>query len=222
MIAHIIVVGDEPQLQKSCVSTLSAAGYRVSGAGNAAACRQLMRTQAADLIVVDLGPSDCGPQLASALGASNAGLMAVSSHRAPEDRIAALDAGYDDYIVKPVHLGELAARVRAILRRRASRSAVHFAGFTLDLTARTFNAGSRPIDLTRGEFTLMTLLAAARGAVVDREALCAPVSRNGNATDLRTVDALIRRIRRKLEKVSDAPIIATVPGLGYRLAAEIE
>ena len=66
------------------------------------------------------------------------------------------------------------------------------------------------------------MLAEAQGAVLDREALCGPVSRNAEESDLRTVDALVRRIRRKLEPVTDVPIIATAPGLGYRLAVPVE
>lgn len=222
--SEIIVVEDEALLRELYTGTLAAAGHRVRGAGDAASCRELLRTTCPDLIVLDLGLPDLdGLELAAELRAvGDAGLMVVSRRQTPEDRIAALELGCDDFLVKPVHLGELAARAQAILRRRAGRSVLRFGGLTLDQAARTLSADGRPIDLTRGEFTMIALLARARGAVVDRETLCGPVSRNAEESDLRTVDALIRRIRRKLEQVTDATIIATVPGVGYRLAVTVE
>lgn len=224
MTARIIVVEDETLLRDLYVGTFAAAGYEAAGAGDAAACRTLLTSQRPDLIVLDLGLPDLdGLKLAAELRRlGDTGLMVVSRRQAPEDRIAALELGCDDFLVKPVHLGELVARAQAILRRRPSRRRLRFAGLTLDQDARTLTAGDEPVELTRGEFTVLAMLAHAQGAVVDREALCGPVSRNAEESDLRTVDALVRRIRRKVEAVTDVAVIATAPGLGYRLAVPVE
>src|SRR6478609_4025144 len=103
----IIVVEDEALLRELYAGTLAAAGHRVRGAGDAAACRELLRTGRPDLIVLDLGLPDLdGLALAAELRqVGNAGLIVVSRRQSPEDRIAALELGCDDFLVKPVHLG---------------------------------------------------------------------------------------------------------------------
>lgn len=223
MTARIVVVEDDPLVRALFARTLSAEGFEIQEAGDAASCRAALASRAADLALIDLGlPDEDGLALVADLRArGDIGLIAVSRQPAPEQRIAALVAGCDDYIVKPAHLGELCARIRAVIRRRGPRGRVRFDRFTLDAEARTLAAGEHAVPMTRGEFTILHMLAQAEGRVLAREALARLVSRSADELDPRTVDALVRRIRRKLEPLTAHEIVATAPGIGYRLAVPV-
>lgn len=224
MSARIIVVEDEPLIRELYVRTLETAGFDVVGAADAAACSAVLRQAAADLVMLDLGlPGLDGMSFARELRrTSDVGVIVVSRRHLPEDRIAALELGCDDYLVKPVHLGELCARVQAVLRRRVTKRRMRFGTIVLDLDARSVELDGHAVDLTRGEFTILEILAKAGGNIVGRERLSGSVSRSPAEVDLRTVDSLVRRIRRKLESRSAANVIVTVSGLGYRLGVPIE
>jgi DNA-binding response OmpR family regulator len=220
MSERVLVVEDEPLTRELYVSTLAHAGFAAQGTGNACACRAMVDEWRPDLILLDLGLPDAdGLSLARELRArTRIGLIVVSRRDAPETRVAALELGCDDYLVKPVHLDELCARVRAVLRRKPAERRLRLGRATIDREARTLTVGDAPVLLTRGEFTLIDALAAAGGGIVDREQLCRAVSRGALGGDPRTVDALVRRIRRKLEAEGVSNLIATAPGLGYRLS----
>lgn len=223
MAIRIVVVEDEALVRALYVRTLADAGFSAVGAADAPACRAVLAEAPVDLVMLDLGlPGLDGMSFARELRGQRGdlGLMIVSRRQAPEDRIEALDLGCDDYLVKPVHLGELCARVQAVARRRRPRRRIRFGPVTLDIDARTVQAGEESLHLTRGEFTILALLGEAGGRIVGREQLCGPVSRSAEESDLRTVDALIRRIRRKLEPYVDDAIV-TAPGLGYRLGVPL-
>lgn len=221
--ARVIVVEDDALVRALFSRSLRGAGFEVVEAEDAAACRRSLGDRAADLVLLDLGlPDENGLELARELRAGgDVGLIVVSRRQEPEERIAALALGCDDFMTKPAHLGELCARAQAVIRRRAPRARVRLDGLTLDTEARTLACGDRPVRLTRGEFTILARLTATAGGVVGREELAAAVSRSADDVDPRTVDALVRRIRRKLEDVTDREIVATVPGLGYRLAVPV-
>ncbi len=223
MSARVIVVEDEAMTRELYVRTLRGAGHEVEGAGDAAACRALLAQRPADLIMLDLGlPGEDGLSLARELRRTESlGLIVVSRRHTPEDRVGALELGCDDYLVKPVHLGEFCARAAAVIRRRGRRLRLRFGAALLDLQARTLEVDGRAIPLTRGEFSVLQLLASAGGAVMARETLLEPVSRSPEDSDPRTVDALVRRIRRKLEPHISGEVIVTAPGLGYRLGLAV-
>lgn len=206
---------------------LSQAGYDVRTAEDAETCRALLRQAAADMLLLDIGlPGLDGLSFAAEFTEiRDMGLIIVSRRDSHLDRIAALELGCDDYLTKPVHLGELAARVQAVLRRRAPRRQLALGPFRLDLEAYALSAGGAEIPLTRGEFAILALLVAAGGKVVTREALFDRVSRRPEEGDLRTIDALISRIRRKVDAVPGAEgaerLIVTAPGFGYRVGLDI-
>lgn len=219
-----MVVEDEPLVRELYLRTLSDAGFAVAGACDAAACRSIMKTQPVHLILLDLGlPGLDGMSFARELRAADRelGLLIVSRRDRAEDRVEALELGCDDYLVKPAHLGELSARAVALARRRAMRARLRFGPVLLDLDARTVEVAGQFVRLSRGEFTLLALLGEAGGRIVARGRLAEAVSRSGDDGDLRTVDALVRRIRRKLEPSVDNPI-ETAPGFGYRLGYPVE
>ncbi|HZL01372.1 MAG TPA: response regulator transcription factor [Caulobacteraceae bacterium] len=221
---RIVVVEDEPLTRRVLELGLSREGFEVVSAPDAASCRAILASRRIDAVVLDLGLPDAdGMVLASEIRAKGGlGLLVVTRRREPESRIEALDLGADDYLVKPVHLGELSARIRSVLRRRrpAGPNRRRLGGWLIDLDARTAVASSGAAELTRGEFDLLALLIEADGRVVGREELLKAISRNPEEGDPRSVDVLVSRLRRKLAECSrEAEIILTAPGLGYRLAA---
>lgn len=220
---RIIVVEDEAVTRRAIAASLREAGYLVTEAADAFACRAALHQHPVDAVVLDLGlPGINGMALAQELRTrDDMGLIVVSRRAEPESRIEALELGVDDYMVKPIHFGELTARLRSVLRRRdAARGRRSRVGrWVVDLDARQAHDGVQPATLTRGEFELLARLIEAAGKIVSREDLLRCISRNPHETDLRSVDALVSRLRRKLGDSSDeSRLILTAPGFGYRLA----
>lgn len=222
----VAVVEDETLTRKAIALSLREAGYDVHEASDALACRALMRQQRLDLVVLDLGlPGIDGMSFARELrGRSDIGLIVVTRQAAPAARIAALDIGADDYLVKPVHYGELAARIRSVMRRsgRDRGRRRRLGRWTVDLEARTVGDGPHNANLTRGEFDILARLVQAGTKIVTRQELLSLISRTPQESDLRSVDALVSRLRRKLDTAEGESLIATAPGFGYRLAAAPE
>jgi DNA-binding response OmpR family regulator len=219
--SRILVVEDEPLTREAMVRFLESEGFSVRPAADVPACRAALSAEPSDVVILDLGlPGQDGLVLARELQDDpTVDVIVVTMRGEPEQRIAALDNGADDYLVKPVHLGELAARIRAIERRRQhSRHARYrFAEFTLDVSRRTlYDASNAAVPLTRGEYEVLFCLAQAEGKIISREALSQAASRRGqDGGDIRSVDALVSRLRRKL---GVRTVIVTAPGFGYRLA----
>jgi DNA-binding response OmpR family regulator len=220
---RVIVVEDEDLTRRAIAAALREAGFNVVEAADAFACRAALQQHSADAVVLDLGlPGINGMALAAELRTrADMGLIVVSRRAEHESRIEALELGVDDYMVKPIHFGELTARLRSVLRRRdaARGRLVRVGRWTVDLDSRDVQDGERSAALTRGEFDLLARLIDAVGKIVSREELLRSISRNPHETDLRSVDALVSRLRRKLGDASDeSRLILTAPGFGYRLA----
>lgn len=222
----VAVVEDENLTRRAIALSLREAGFAVHEASDALAARALLRETRLDLVVLDLGlPGIDGMSFARELRASSdIGLIVVTRQSAPEARIAALDLGADDYLVKPIHYGELAARIRSVMRRsgreRGRRKKV--GQWTVDLEARTVSKGTYSVTLTRGEFDILARLIQADTKIVTRAELLSTISRAPHDSDLRSVDALVSRLRRKLDDAEGRSLIATAPGFGYRLAGASE
>jgi DNA-binding response OmpR family regulator len=243
----VAVVEDETLTRRAIALSLRRAGFTVHEACDVLACRALLRQVRLDVIVLDLGlPGIDGMSFAGELrgksgvgqsgldqsdmgqsdvgqpgmGQSDVGLIVVTRQSAPEARILALDLGADDYLVKPVHYGELAARIRSVMRRssgvRSRRTRV--GPWIVDLEARTVSNGQIGVELTRGEFDILARLVQADTKIVTREKLLSVISRSPKDSDLRSVDTLVSRLRRKLGDASGDSLIATAPGFGYRLS----
>jgi len=223
--ARVIVVEDEPLTCATYAKILAAEGHEVRTACDAFACRAALKAGPADIIVLDLGlPGIDGLTFATELrSGGDMGVIVVTSRADVVTRIAALDEGADDYLVKPVHLGELAARVRSLQRRRAQTRGrrCRVGRWTVDLGRRTIAEDDRQaVSVTRGEFDLLARLIDAGGKIVSREALSEAVSRGDGDSDVRSADALVSRLLRKLAAEPD--LIVTAPGFGYRLGPPIE
>lgn len=222
----VAVVEDETLTRKAVALSLREAGYAVHEASDALACRALLRQTRLDMVLLDLGlPGVDGLSFARELrSASDIGLIIITRQSTPESRIAALDIGADDYLVKPIHYGELAARIRSVMRRssRDRGRRTRLGPWTVDLEARTVTKGSETAALTRGEFDILARLVEAGTRIVTRQKLLSAISRAPLESDLRSVDALVSRLRRKLDDPEGESLIATAPGFGYRLAATPE
>ena len=147
-------------------------------------------------------------------------IIMVTARTAPHEVIAGLEAGADDYVTKPVDAGELAARIRALLRRTRGAdadAAIELGELTVHVAEGRVLRGGEAIPLTKTEFRLLCTLATARGAVVTREQLLERVWDYGYFGDTRLLDVHIRRLRRKIEPDPGRPrLIVTVRGVGYR------
>jgi two-component system response regulator PrrA len=220
---RVLVVDDDAAIRRSLGRALRLRGFAVSEAdGGAAALDQLGRTPP-DVLVLDISmPGVDGIQVCRTLreGGSDLPVLVLSALDEVADRVAGLQAGADDYLVKPFALEELVLRLHALLRRRPPRpddDQVRACGLVLDPAARTATREGEPLDLTRREFELLEVLARNTGLVLTRDQLLDRVW--GYAFDVRTdaVDTFVSYLRRKLEAGGRPRILHTVRGVGFVL-----
>ncbi|MCK1396123.1 response regulator transcription factor [Bradyrhizobium sp. 1] len=223
---RLIVVEDDPVTRTMLVGYFSENNFDVIGAGSCAECRQALRART-DLVFLDLQlPDGDGFELAKEIQAtSNAGIIFVTRRDTDVDRILGLEIAGDHYVTKPINLRDLLARARSVLRRRSidrkaarNHNSIAFGDWIIDLTRRELlGSDGKPVALTRAEFDLLAALVGADGRPLSRDYLIEVVSNRQAEVDIRTVDALVARLRRKLVG-SGTPVIATVTGVGYKLA----
>lgn len=222
---RLLLVEDDPMLGAALKAGLQQDGHAVDWARSAVEARTAWLAgpelaAAYDAVVLDLGlPDGSGVELvksARARGVATPILIATARDRIA-DRIAGLDAGADDYMVKPIDLDELAARLRALERRVAGRAAptIELGRITIDPAARTITRNGMPIELTAREFALLLALARRPGAVLTRAQLAEALYGWNESIESNAVAVHVHHLRRKL----GAGLIETVRGLGYRLAA---
>jgi two-component system torCAD operon response regulator TorR len=229
---RLIVVEDDPVTRTMVAGYFADHGFEVEEAGTAAECRQILKRRNTDLIFIDVQLPDCdGFDLAKEVqGVSNAGIIFVTRRTADVDRIVGLEIAGDHYVTKPIDLRDLLARARSLLRRRAiDRAAarrgtsISFGNWILDLVRRELSSvDGTALRLTRAEFDLLAALVDADGRPLNREYLIEVVSNRQAEVDARTVDTLVARLRRKLVGGGSQPVIATVSGIGYKLALPVE
>jgi two-component system KDP operon response regulator KdpE len=224
---QVLVIEDEPHIRTVLRVLLQAAGYRVVEAENARRGDIEARTHKPDLVLVDLGlPDQDGISLIRQVREWSAVPIIVLSARAGEaQKIAALDAGADDYVIKPFSAPELLARVRAGLRRRASGSGqlpeLKLDRIHVDLARRTATGPAGAIHLTPLEYRLLECLARHTGLVVRSDLLLKEVWGPGRGSDTRSLRVYIKSLRDKLEADPRRPrFLVTEAGLGYRLRTE--
>ena len=215
----ILLVEDDPRISASVASGLAAEGFRVLTAADGRRVVPLAREHAPDLGVLDLMlPGQDGLAALRELRRHAPALpvLILSARDRVEDRVAGLELGSDDYLVKPFSFAELLARVRALLRRgQPARTSLAVGGLKLDLLAREAHARGERIELTRLEFALLACLARHRGEDVPREMLAREVWHGAQrATPLDNVlEVHVARLRRKLDAAGLPPLVHTVRGL---------
>jgi two-component system OmpR family response regulator len=220
--ARVLVVEDDADLAEALRLELTHAGYEVRTVQDGPGALRTEREWSSDLVLLDLGlPSLDGLDVCRRLRAgTRAPIVIVTARDAITDRVRGLDAGADDYVVKPFSLDELLARVRSALRgarRRDEGQQLRAGDVLLDAAARTVTRGQEPIPLTRREFDLLECLMRHPGQVLDRATLLAEVWGYDFLGGSNVVDVYVRYLRAKLDRAHEPPLIDTVRGIGYAL-----
>ena len=225
--AAILVVEDDASIMQFVCASLSASGLRPIAAGTAAQALQEAAREPPRLLIVDLGLPDMdGVDLIAKMRETISVPVLVLSARSQEDqKIAALDAGADDYLVKPFGVGELLARVRAMLRRAGTPAAqppqLRIGDLVLDRAAHELRRAGKPVHLTPIEFRLFERLARAPGKVVTHRQLLADVWGTDQVDQLHYLRIYTGHLRAKIEADPAEPrLLLTELGVGYRLADE--
>ena len=222
--SKILIVEDEATLRDTLALNLQSEEYEVIMAGDGVTGLRLAREDNPDLVILDLMlPELDGLSLCRMLRRDSSVPIIMLTARGTEiDKIAGLETGADDYVVKPFSLGELLARVRANLRRarsepRAPATRLQAGDLVLDLLGRRATLGPAEVKLTQREFDLLAELMRNQGAVLSRDLLLARVWGYDYGGDSHTVDVHVRWLREKVELDPSAPKrITTVRGVGYR------
>jgi DNA-binding response OmpR family regulator len=219
--ASLLLVEDDEAIGGSLARALSAHGATVNWARDG---REALRSAGTttDLVLLDLGLPDVdGVDVCRELRQRYPALviLVVTARDDEIDVVVGLDAGADDYIVKPFRLAELLARVRAGLRRQYINApeVIDVGALHLDLGARRCLVGGHEVELRAREFELLAALALDAGRVVTRRRLLADVWDQHFETTTKTLDVHVSTLRRKLDDADHAPVITTVRGVGYRL-----
>jgi DNA-binding response OmpR family regulator len=222
---RILIIEDEAPMRTALADLLAAEGHRVLTAANGATGLKRALDEKPDLILLDvMMPKLDGFALCAELRclSQTVPVLMLTAKGQIDDRVTGLDAGADDYLVKPFSTEELLARVRALLRRhqRQAKSAVQLTlgDVEIDLARQTALRGKKPVHLTAKEFAMLRLLAEAEGEPVTRERFLDVVWGYTTFPTTRTVDNHIASLRAKLEPNPDEPRwLETVHGVGYRL-----
>jgi two-component system KDP operon response regulator KdpE len=222
---RILVVDDEPQIQRFLKPALLASDFAVLQAATAREARHMIATQAPDLVILDLGlPDRDGKQVISAVRAFSTVPIIVLSARGEEaEKIEALDLGADDYVEKPFAIGELLARIRSALRKRstvATPDVIEVGPLRIDLARRLVNRNGAPVHLTPKEYDVLQQLAEHAGRVMTHKQLLTAVWGPAHTRDVQYLRVIIGQLRTKIEPDPDNPtLLINEPAVGYRLGA---
>ncbi|WP_107656106.1 response regulator transcription factor [Nocardia suismassiliense] len=220
---RVLVVDDEDAVREALVRAMDSEGYETRAAGDgAAALAEIQRWQPEVVLLDVLMPFMDGLTACRQLRArgDRTPILMLTARDAVADRVDGLDAGADDYLVKPFDLEELLARVRALVRRTYpdDGAVLSCADLVMDTTAHEVRRGARLVELSRTEFALLEVLLRNEGQALPRETLIERVWGTGVGSTSNSLEVYIRYLRRKLEADNEPRLIHTLRGIGYRLA----
>src|SRR5438093_2218567 len=230
---RVLVVEDEPNIRELVCLHLGLEGYACEGLADGRTALKRAESERFDLLVLDVMiPGVDGLALCRAVrnGRTNQDvpILMLTARREESDKVIGLESGADDYLTKPFGVRELVARARALLRRprqgappagEPHEEVLRVRGLEVDVPRRRVRVDGRDVDLTDQEFRLLHLLATHPGIVFSREALLAKIWRGDTFVTVRSVDTLVKRLRRRIEPDAAHPrYLLTVWGVGYKFA----
>ncbi len=224
----ILVVDDDPLISNSIGYALKQEGYSVVLAGTGQAALDEMKQRKLDLVVLDVGlPDISGVEVCRRMRRDSAvPIMFLTARQEEVDKVVGLDAGGDEYVTKPIGIAELAARVRALLRRSVApvgappRTEYRIGEVYLDMDGHRVESHGKEISLTPKEFDLLQLLMSNAGRALSRQMILDSVWGTDWFGDENVVEVFVRQLRRKVEDDPDRPkLIETIRGVGYRFAS---
>ena len=224
-LSTILIAEDDRRVRESLQRALELEGYEVVTANDGARALELHAEAAADLLILDVSmPNVDGITVCERVrrsGDTTPVLMLTARHEVP-DRVAGLDAGADDYLVKPFALEELLARIRARLRHTADDGSDHLVveDLVLEPAGRRVTRSGRLLDLSRTEFELLEILMLNSGVVLSREVLYDRVWDGELDYDSKTLDVYVGYLRKKIEDGGASRLLHTVRGVGYVVRSE--
>jgi two-component system, OmpR family, KDP operon response regulator KdpE len=227
MSERVLVVDDDSQMLKAVRNALAARGYEVVTAGSGERALSVAAEEELDLLLLDLGlPGIEGHEVIERLRAwSELPVIVISVRDSQEEKVAALDAGADDFVTKPFGMKELLARMRAVRRRAATEEEIepilHFDGLEIDLLKKLVKLDQESIHLTPTEYRLLECMATNPGKLLTHAWLLQKVWGPGYRTESNYLRLYVRQLRQKLGDTPAQPRwITTEPGLGYRWLPE--
>jgi two-component system KDP operon response regulator KdpE len=220
--ARVLVVDDEQQILRALQTSLRGAGYEVETADTAQGALAAAAMRPPEAVILDLVlPDGSGIEVCRELRTwSTAPVIVLSAVGEEREKVAALDAGADDYVTKPVGIDELLARLRAALRRTApgAEPVIEIGELVVDLEKRAVSVGGGPVHLTPHQFELLRVLAVNKGKLLTHRALLREVWGPGYGTESNLLHVNVSQLRRKIEPDRAQPqYLITEPGAGYRL-----
>ena len=218
---RFLLVEDDPMIGDTLRAALRMEGHAVDWVRDAAAAQATLASERFDLVLLDLGlPQGSGLDVLRAARArgDTTPVIVLTARDGPGDKVAGLDAGADDYLVKPFDLDELGARIRALLRRQAGRALPLLAhgGVTLDPATRQVMRDGQPVLLSAREYAVLELLMQRPGAVLSRAQIEDRLYGWGEEIESNAVSVYVHQLRKKL----GAAFIRSMRGVGYFLAAD--
>ena len=226
---RLLIVDDEPQIVRALTPALAAAGFEVVSATNGEQAMSLLAGDPSDVVILDLGLPDLDGKdvILRVREWSEAPIIVLSARDLESEKIAALDAGADDFVNKPVGVGELLARIRAVMRGRERRFSAQprfqFGELEINFPARRVMVQGEEIRLTPREYQLLRILAGHAGQVVTHKQIIMAVWGADSNADAQFVRVLMAQLRQKLEVDPASPtLLLTEPRIGYRLSCDDE
>ncbi|WP_405513397.1 response regulator [Streptomyces canus] len=222
---RVLVVEDDPQLVRALIINLQARQYGVDAASDGATALRLAAARRPDVVLLDLGLPDMdGVDVIKGLRAwTRVPILVLSARQASDEKVAALDAGADDYVTKPFSMNELLARLRAAVRRTEEvplapgATLVETADFTIDLLAKKAVRGDHDVRLTPTEWHLLEILVTSPGRLITQKHLLQEVWGVSQSNKTNYLRVYMAQLRRKLETDPAHPrYLITEPGMGYR------
>ena len=218
----VVIAEDDPSVRKAVQRVLELEGYTVAAVNDGQAALNTILVRTPDAAVLDVSmPFLDGLSVCKELRhrGNRTPILLLTARHEVGDRVAGLDAGADDYLVKPFAVDELLARVRALLRRDAPSSStatvLQLEDLTLDANRREVHRGTRQIELTKTEFDLLQILLEQSGIVLTREYLYEHIWGFSFETNSKSLDVYIGYLRRKLEEGGESRLLHTARGVGY-------